>query len=103
MITHIGILTLVDSATDEDRRAIAAGLLGLVGQINGLLRAQIGQDLGLKADNCDIIFFLTFESEGAWRNYSAHPAHQAVISERIVPVLVSKSFLQIGEFEAIEP
>ncbi|MGL3148989.1 Dabb family protein [Microbacterium sp. A82] len=99
MITHIGMLTLVESATDADRQAIADGLTGLVGQIDGLQRVEVGIDLGLNQGNGDVLFRLEFVSEDAWRAYAAHPAHKAVIAERIAPVLAAKAFVQVGEFQ----
>lgn len=99
MVTHIGLLTLVDTATDADRQAIADGLAGLVGQIDGLDAVRVGIDLGLKEGNGDVVFQLEFASEDSWRAYAAHPAHQAVIAERIAPVLASKAFVQVGAFQ----
>lgn len=99
MVTHIGMLTLVDTATDADRQSIADGLTGLVGRIDGLLRVRVGTDLGLKEGNASIIFLLDFDTEDAWQVYAAHPAHQAVIAERIAPVLASKQFVQVGPFQ----
>ncbi|MET0297777.1 MAG: Dabb family protein [Microbacterium sp.] len=99
MVMHIGLLTLIDSATVEDRRAIADGLLGLVGRIDGLERVEVGTDLGLKEGNGDVLFRLTFASEDAWRAYGAHPAHQAVVTGAIAPVLASKAFVQVDAFD----
>jgi len=101
MITHIGMLTLVEAATAADRQAIADGLLGLVGQIDGLQRVEVGTDLGLTEGNGDVLFRLEFASEDAWRAYATHPAHRAVIVERIAPVLASKAFVQVGDFEEV--
>jgi len=95
MVTHIGLLTLVDSATPADRQSIADGLKGLVGQIDGLEEVVVGIDLGLKEGNGDVVFQLRFATEEAWRAYAAHPAHQAVITERIAPVLAAKAFVQV--------
>jgi hypothetical protein len=98
MVIHIGLLTLIDTATDDHRRAIADGLLGLVGIIDGLEHVEVGSDLGLKGGNADLVFRLTFASEDAWAAYGAHPAHQAVIAEAIAPVLASKAFVQVAGF-----
>lgn len=99
MLTHIGLLTLVESATDADRQAIADGLAGLVGQIDGLEAVRVGIDLRLKEGNGDVVFQLDFTTEEAWRAYASHPAHQAVIAERIAPVLSTKAFVQVGGFQ----
>ncbi|WP_144875917.1 Dabb family protein [Microbacterium sp. 1.5R] len=98
MVTHIGLLTLQETATDADRQAIGDGLLGLVGQIDGLEAVRVGTDLGLKDGNGDLLFQLDFASEDAWRAYAAHPAHQAVITQHIAPVLASKAFVQVDGF-----
>lgn len=94
MLTHLGVLTLKDDATTEDRAAIESGLRALVGVVPGLLRVSIGQDLGLKEGNAQLVFASVFESEQAWRDYGTHPAHLAVISEHIGPALASKAFVQ---------
>lgn len=96
MLTHIGVLTLMPSATQADRRAIVEGLAALVGQIDGLRRVRTGLDLGLSHGTADIVFQLEFESQEAWRRYASHPAHKALIAERIVPVLESKTFAQVS-------
>lgn len=99
MVTHIGMLTLVESATNADRQMIADGLKGLIGEIDGLQRVEVGFDLGFADGNGDVLFRLEFSSEDAWRAYAAHPAHRAVITERIAPVLASKAFVQVGDFQ----
>jgi len=98
MFTHIGMLTLVESATDGDRAAIATGLTSLVGQIDGLVSARVATDLGLTEGNADVLFLLEFASEEAWRAYAVHPAHKAVIASAIGPVLASKVFVQADGF-----
>lgn len=99
MIDHIGMLTL---KTGADPAPIAEGLRALVGQVPGLLRAQVRTDLGLKDDNASLLFQMSFESEQAWRDYGTHPAHLAVIKERIAPVLESKAFVQARHDNAVE-
>jgi hypothetical protein len=96
---HIGMLTLVDTATEQHRQAIGEGLIALVGVIPGLVRVAIGADLGLTPGNASVIFQLTFDSEESWSAYAAHPAHRAVITDFIAPVLQSKVFVQIAAFQ----
>ncbi|MET4637293.1 Dabb family protein [Mycetocola sp. 2940] len=101
MITHIGMLTFAPTATDADRQAIADGLAAMLGQIDGLTSVAVAQDAGLKDGNAGLIFQLSFDSEDAWRNYGAHPAHQKLVAERIAPVIVAKSFLQTTGFAEV--
>jgi hypothetical protein len=89
------MLTLVETATPADRESIRDGLEALVGVVPGLLSAAVRFDLGLKEGNAALVFAMTFDSEESWRGYGSHPAHVAVITERIAPVLASKSFVQL--------
>ncbi len=98
MFNHIGMLTLTETATAGDRAAIATGLTGLVGQIDGLVSAKVATDLGLTEGNAGVVFILEFASEQAWREYGAHPAHKAVIASAIAPVLQAKAFIQADGF-----
>lgn len=102
MLTHIGILTLEETATNEQRQAIVDGLTALVGVVPGLQNAEVATDLGVTPGNASLIFQLTFDSTDSWRAYGAHPAHKAIITERIAPVLHSKLFLQVAGFAEAE-
>ena len=97
MFNHVGHLTLVPEATDTQVEAILAGLLGLPGQVDGLVEAQVVRDAGLTPGNATLRFHMRFESEEAWRAYGKHPAHVAVITDHIGPVLAAKAFVQYDD------
>ena len=92
MFHHVGHLTL--DATPEQVEAIGTGLLGLPGQVPGLLAAEVAPDAGLGEGNATLRFHLRFTDEAAWRAYGTHPAHVAVVGELVKPVLVAKAFVQ---------
>lgn len=94
---HVGHLTLVPEGSAEQIDAIANGLLGLPGQIDGLLSAEVVRDAGLTEGNATFRFHMRFVSEDAWRAYGQHPAHVAVVKGSIGPVLVSKAFVQFSD------
>ncbi|MET4004871.1 hypothetical protein ABIB48_003618 [Arthrobacter sp. UYCu511] len=96
MIHHNVMLTLTTDATTEQKNAIVSGLLGLPAVIEGLEEIDVHSDLGLVEGNASIFFRMSFANESSWRGYSAHPAHVALASEHIKPVLVSKSALQFA-------
>lgn len=102
MIKHVGMLTLVRQASEDDRDAIADGLRGLAEVIPELQGVEIATDLGLVEGNAALAFQLTFEDEAGWRAYTAHPAHKTLIAERIAPVLASKAFLQTHGFTEVD-
>lgn len=94
MITHVGLLTLEGPAAAV---SVKEGLEALLGVVPGLERVRVGLDAGLKEGNGSLVFALDFASEDDWRGYGAHPAHVAVIQERIAPHLVSKAFVQLTD------
>lgn len=96
MFQHIGALTLAPEATDEQREALAQAFRELEGVVPGLLKARAAVDPGLQATNCSVLFVLDFESEDAWRAYSPHPAHRALVDTHLSEGrMVNKSFMQV--------
>ena len=96
MFSHIGILTLKPTTSDEQVLGLAAALEALVGVVPGLLTATVERDARLREGNADLIFRMQFDEQSSWEGYSAHPAHVAVITDHIAPVLQSKTFLQVA-------
>ena len=60
----------------------------------GLLSVHAAEGLDLKPDTADVVFLLTFESQEAWEGYQGHPAHRALVAEKIGPVVADKRFAQ---------
>lgn len=97
---HVGHLFLKPEVTDEQLDGIAEGLLGLHGQIDGLLSALVVRDAGFTDGNCTMRFHMRFDSEASWRAYGSHPAHVAVVKTHIGPVLAQKAFVQYDDADA---
>ncbi|CAM3253597.1 Dabb family protein [Nocardioides dubius] len=94
MFNHVAHLTLLPDASHEQFEAIAEGLLALPPLIDGLVSAEVVRDAGLVAGNASLRFHLRFADRASWEGYKSHPAHVAVITERIAPVLADKVFVQ---------
>lgn len=94
MLQHTVMLSLVDTASTDQRDAIVDGLRALPGQIPGLEQIDVHVDAGLAEGNAMILFRMTFVDEAAWRSYTPHPAHVALAQEHILPVLGVKTALQ---------
>ena len=97
MFNHHGHLTLSPDATDEQVEGIVTGLLGLPGQVDGLLEARVARDAGLAEGNASLRFHMVFDSVDSWRAYGSHPAHVAVVTEHIKPVLAGKAMVQYDD------
>lgn len=94
MIRHIVLLTWTDDATAEQRAAVAEGLATLPALIPQLRRYDLGADLGLAADNSDFAIVAEFDNLADYEVYRDHPAHQAVIAERIKPIKAGRAAVQ---------
>lgn len=94
MLQHNVMLTLVDTATPEQRDAIVNGLRALPDQIPGLDSIDVRTDAGLAEGNAAIFFRMAFSDEMSWRAYTPHDAHVTLAKEHILPVLSSKTALQ---------
>ncbi|CAM3224531.1 Dabb family protein [Nocardioides dubius] len=97
MFNHVGHLNLVPETTPEQLEAIAAGLLALPGQIDGLVSAEVVPDAGLSEGNAALRFHMRFDAQPSWEAYRTNPAHVAVVKERIGPVLAGKAFVQYDD------
>ena len=80
MVKHIVLWQLQEKAENRDKGENAAlikeGLEGLVGQIPGLLSAEVG--VALADEGYDLCLYSTFEDADALSLYQNHPAHDKV-------------------------
>ncbi|WP_449066156.1 Dabb family protein [Planomonospora algeriensis] len=94
MFRHIVLLAWTEDATDEQKAAVAAGLARLPELIPQLRSYVIGHDAGVSTGNHDFAVVADFDSVEDYVVYRDHPEHQAVIAERIKPILASRAAVQ---------
>ena len=94
MLRHVVCFTWADTATPDEIDAVAAGLRALPALIPEVRAYWVGSDAGLVDGNADLAVVADFDDVDAWRAYLAHPAHQAVLVERIRPILASRAAVQ---------
>lgn len=95
MLRHISCLTWKDGTTPEAVAAVEAGLAELPALIPELRAFGFGPDLGLASGNADFAIVADLDDADGWRRYQEHPAHQAVIVDRIRPILASRTAAQL--------
>jgi hypothetical protein len=95
VLRHVVCLTWTDTATPDAVEAVIAGLRELPAQIPEIRAYSVGPDLALGAGNADLAIVADFDTVEAWRTYQEHPAHQAVIVERIRPILAARAAVQL--------
>jgi len=93
-LRHIVTLTFRDDTPSGDVEAIADALRQLPAQIPELRSYVVGVDAGLSEGNASLAVVADFDDVAGWQAYRDHPAHQAVITQQIVPVLASRSAVQ---------
>jgi quinol monooxygenase YgiN len=82
MIKHIVMWKLKDYAENNNKQANAVLVKKKLEAINklvpGMLKLEVGIDLGLDAAGYDVVLYSEFEDEIALAAYQAHPEHKAV-------------------------
>jgi hypothetical protein len=80
--------------TPADVAAIVAGLNGLPAAIPAIAAYRFGADLGINDGNFDFAVVADFADTDAYLVYRDHPAHQALITERIAPHVAARAAVQ---------
>ena len=91
---HIVLLRFTDDATDEQVDGIVTALRTLPDDIPELASYVVGVDAGLADDNASLGVVADFDSAADYEVYRDHPAHLAVIQERIRPILAGRTAVQ---------
>ena len=95
MLRHVVCLTWTEDATPEAVAAVEAALAELPARIPELRAYRFGGDAGLVSGNADFAVVADFDDADGWRRYMEHPAHQAVLVDRIRPILASRVAVQL--------
>jgi len=93
-LRHIALLTLRDDTTDSQRDEIVTALRELPDKIPELRSYVIGTDASLTEGNATLAVVADFDSVAGYETYRDHPAHRAVATQLIVPLLTGRSVIQ---------
>jgi hypothetical protein len=93
---HVVMFRWHDAADAAERQAVADALAGLPAQIPELLHYRFGPDVGLAADNWDFVVVAEFADQAGYEVYRDHPAHQAVITGCISPIVAQRAAVQMA-------
>jgi len=80
--------------TEEQIGFLAEGLATLPPRIGAIRSFDFGSDAGLVEGNADFAVVARFADGAGYREYAAHPAHRAVIEERVLPILGARMAVQ---------
>lgn len=88
------LLTWEPEATTEQVDAVLEGLAALPTVIADIRSYRLDTDVGLAEGNADLAVVADFDDAAGWKTYRHHPAHVAVLHERIAPILAARTALQ---------
>jgi hypothetical protein len=94
VIRHVVVLTWTDHATAADVAAVHAALGALPAQVPEIRAFAFGPDLGIAEGNAQFAIVADFDDTDAWRRYQDHPAHRAVLTDRIRPITAARAAVQ---------
>jgi Stress responsive A/B Barrel Domain len=86
VITHVVMFRWKSDMPEGHVAVIAQSLDTLPPAIEAIRTYQHGADLGISASgSADYVIIATFDSVDAWREYDAHPVHDAARAEIVRP------------------
>ncbi len=97
MLTHVVLITVPDDAPEGAVDDLVADLRALPAQIPEIQAYTVGVDLGLAEGNAHVAIIGRYASPEDLRTYIDHPAHQAVVRDRIRAIEASTVRAQIEE------
>ena len=95
MVRHVVVFRWSDGVSVEDQEAVAAALAALPSEIPAILDYRFGPDAGLADGNFDFAVTADFADEAGYLEYRDHPAHRAVITDRILPIVAERAAVQV--------
>jgi hypothetical protein len=94
MFRHVVMMRFTPESSPAQRAAITDGLEKLPGLIPELRNYSIGSDARVNEGNFDMVVVADFDDVDGYFVYRDHPDHQAVIQERIRPILADRAAVQ---------
>lgn len=91
MVRQMILVRWTEHATEEMKRDVAQGLLGLRQQIDVIRDVRLGFDLGFRPDNYDFAVSVDFDCSDDYLAYRDHPAHMQVVTELIRPAMAERA------------
>jgi hypothetical protein len=95
MLRHVAVFTWNPEATEGQKAALSTGLAALPGSIPEIRSYVFGPDAGLRPGNAEFAVVADFDDAAGYLRYAEHPAHQALISDLLQPIVAERHSLQV--------
>jgi len=96
MFRHVAMFRWTVEASAEAKAAVASGLAQLPELIETVRGYHFGPDAGLGEGNWDFVVVADFDDADGYVVYRDHAAHQAVIAQRIRPLIADRAAVQFS-------
>ena len=94
MFRHVVLLRFGPGVKAADQESLAEALGALPEAIPAIRAYRFGPDAGLSDENFDFAVVADFADRDGYEVYRDHPAHRAVIAERILPIVAERVAVQ---------
>ncbi|HKC49340.1 MAG TPA: Dabb family protein [Myxococcota bacterium] len=92
---HVVLFRWKPGTGERELQALERALEALPRAIPEIRAYRFGRDAGVANGNFDFAIVADFADESAWRRYVDHPAHAALVAERVRPILAERAATQI--------
>lgn len=89
MIEHVVLFKLKAAATAEQKERMLAGLKTLRQSVPGIVDLSCGVNFSERSQGYEIGLVVRFTDRAALDAYLPHPAHRAVVEEKVRPIMES--------------
>ena len=94
MLRHVVLMRWKPGTSDAQKQAVREGLAALPAAIPEIRSYQFGDDAEIVEGNYEFAIVADFDNRSDFQTYSAHDAHQKLISELIRPILQDRAAAQ---------
>ena len=94
MIRHVVLFRWTPEATAEQKQRVAEELSRLPALVPSLRDYRLGANLGLNPGNFDFAVAADFDDADGYLAYRDHPAHRAIATEFIQPIVTERAAVQ---------
>jgi hypothetical protein len=91
---HVVMFKFADHVTPEMIADTSAALTKLPTEIDAIRNYVHGADVGVSEGNFDYVVVADFDDVAGYLTYRDHPAHQAVVTEHIAPIVAERTAVQ---------
>jgi hypothetical protein len=94
MLRHVVLFRWKPNTTEAQVASIESALHRLPAQIPCIQSYRFGRDLLIEEGNADFALVADFADQEGLETYANHPEHQAVVRERIRPIMQTREAIQ---------